>query len=241
MFQNRDTYRSRHQKQGLIPFTVTVKETNLNVQADTDLSEQAVRAALTCRQHIEAHIQAHPEFATSLSPLPAPGPAPAIVTRMTEAARIAGVGPMAAVAGAVAEFVGRDLMAASKEIIVENGGDIFVKSDTEMVFSVYAGTSPLSMKIGVRVARRDTPFAMCTSSGTVGHSKSFGRADAACVLAESCALADAAATSLGNKVSRPDDIQAAIDAGRAMTGVQGIVIILGKQIGLWGDLKLVRL
>lgn len=241
MFTNRDTYRSRHQKKGLTAFTITVKETNLNIQAQTDLTEPAVRSALKYRQHIEAHIANHPEFAASLSPMADPGPAPAIVTGMMEAARIAGVGPMAAVAGAMAEFVGKDLLEFSHEVVVENGGDIFVKSNTEMIFTIYAGNSPLSMKTGIAVAKRDTPFAMCTSSGTLGHSKSFGKADAACVLADSCALADAAATALGNQVQTPKDIEPAMAAGRAMEGVQGIVIIQGKQIGLWGDLQLVRL
>ncbi|MCG8618083.1 MAG: UPF0280 family protein [Desulfobacterales bacterium] len=241
MFDNRHIYRNDHGKKGLISFTATVKETNLNIQADLDLSDAAVRAILRHRQYIETHIKHHPEFAESLAPLPAVTPAPGIITEMIEAAQIAGVGPMAAVAGAVAEFTGRDLLDLSNEVLVENGGDIFVKSDADMTFGIYAGDSPLSMKTGIKVARRPAPFAVCTSSGTLGHSKSFGRADAACVLAASCALADAAATALGNRVKTPDDIQAAIDAGREMKGVEGIVIIAGKQIGLWGDIQLVKL
>lgn len=247
MFDNREAYRRCHGKPGLTGFTVTVRETNLNIQARTDqtglreLKSHAVQTILKHRQYIETHIQAHPEFATALTPLPDPGPAPAIVTDMTDGAGIAGVGPMAAVAGAVAEYVGRELLPLSDEIIVENGGDVFVRSDTDMTFSIYAGQSPLSMKTGIQVSRREEPFAMCTSSGTLGHSKSFGRADAACVLARSCALADAAATALGNRVQNPEDIEGAISAGRAMAGIQGIVIIAGKQIGLWGDLQLVRL
>ncbi|WDP89183.1 MAG: UPF0280 family protein [Desulfobacter sp.] len=241
MFDNRETYRSRHNKQGLTAFNATVKETNLNIQAATDLSREAVRAILTYRQHIEAHISAHPEFAASLAPLPDPGPAPAIITEMIGAGRVAGVGPMAAVAGAMAEFTGRELLEYSTEVVVENGGDIFVSSHTDMVFTIYAGDSPLSMKAGIQVARQDHPFAMCTSSGTLGHSKSFGQADAATVLADSCALADAAATALGNRIQGPQDIEPAIAAGRAMNGIRGIVIIVGKQIGLWGDLQLVRL
>jgi len=241
MFDNRNTYRQRHQKEGLTPFTITVKETNLNIQAQTNLSDQAIRAALTFRQHIETHIEHHPDFAKSLTPLPDPGPAPAIITEMTEAGQIAGVGPMAAVAGAMAEFTGRELLKFSKEIVIENGGDIFVQSETDMVFTIYAGDSPLSMKTGIQVARQKAPFAMCTSSGTLGHSKSFGKADAVSVLADSCALADAAATALGNRVHGADDIETAISQGCEMQGIRGIVIILGKQIGLWGDLKLVRL
>ena len=157
------------------------------------------------------------------------------------ASKIAGVGPMAAVAGAVAQSVGRDLLQWSSNVLVENGGDIFIKSDTQTIFTIYAGSSPLSMKTGIKVARRPASFAMCTSSGTVGHSKSFGKADAVSVLADCCALADAAATALCNQVQTPKDIETAIAAGKCMTGVQGIVIISGKQIGLWGALELVKL
>ncbi len=247
MFENRDAYRSHHGKQGLTGFTITVKETNLNIQAKTetlgvaDLKDHAVRAALKYRQFIETHIGTYPGFAKSLVPLPDPGPAPAIVTEMIHAGQIAGVGPMAAVAGAMSEFVGVDLLKFSDEVVVENGGDIFVKSDSDMTFTIYAGDSPLSMKTGIKVAQRSEPFAMCTSSGTLGHSKSFGRADASCVLARSCAVADAAATALGNQVQTPADIETAIAKGRAMDGVQGIVIIAGKQIGLGGDLQLVKI
>lgn len=241
MFENRKIYRICHQKQGLVTFNVTVKETNLNIQAGSDLSEQAVRSILTHRQYIENHISRTPGFAGSLTPLPDPGIAPKIISEMTMAAETAGVGPMAAVAGAVAQCVGKDLLQWSSNVLVENGGDIFIKSDTTTTFTIYAGSSPLSMKTGIKVAQRPDSFAMCTSSGTVGHSKSFGKADAVSVLAGCCALADAAATALCNQVKTPKDIEAAIAEGRCMAGVQGIVIICGKQIGLWGDLELVKL
>lgn len=241
MFENRKIYRVCHQKQGLVAFNVTVKETNLNIQADKDRTEQATRAILAHRQYIENHIARFPQFADSLTPLPGPGIVPKIICEMTAAAKTAGVGPMAAVAGAVAQSVGKELLQWSPNVLVENGGDIFVKSDTETIFTIYAGSSPLSMKTGIKVARRPASFAMCTSSGSVGHSKSFGKADAVSVLAEDCALADAAATALCNQIQTPKDIGKAIDAGKAMAGVQGIIIIAGKQIGLWGALELVKL
>jgi len=241
MFDNRNVYRVCHQKEGLVSFNVTVKETNLNIQADSDLSEQAVRSILNHRQYIENHIARFPGFAPSLVPLGSPGIAPKIISEMTAAAKIASVGPMAAVAGAVAQSVGRDLLQWSSHVLVENGGDIFIKSDTETIFTIYAGSSPLSMKTGIKVARRPDSFAMCTSSGTVGHSKSFGKADAVTVLADCCALADAAATSLGNKIQTSKDIAKAIETGKNMAGIQGLVIISGKQIGLWGALELVKL
>ncbi len=241
MFENRSAYRRQHEKKGLVSFEITVKETNLNIQAQTDLSNQAIRATLKHRQYIETHILQNPKFATALSPLPPPGIAPAIVMDMIAAAQSANVGPMAAVAGAMAEYVGQDLLNLSNEVVVENGGDIFIKSDTETVFSIYAGDSPLSMTTGILVEKQNKPFAMCTSSGTLGHSKSFGRADAVSVVAASCSLADAAATALCNRVKKECDVEKAITLGKQIQGVQGIVIIKGKLIGLWGDLKLVRL
>jgi len=124
---------------------------------------------------------------------------------------------------------------------VENGGDIFVKSDHDTIFSIYAENSSFSMTTGIMIKKRDNPYGICTSSGTLGHSKSFGKADAATVLSDSCPLADAAATKLGNMVQKAADIKRAIDVGKAIPGVQGIVIIKGEKIGLWGDLKLVKL
>lgn len=243
MFENRATYRTQHRKKGLVSFEITVKETNLNIQARTDLSNQAVQSALKYRNFIEAHIHKFPAFATALTPLPLQKPslAPAIVKDMTEASWRTNVGPMAAVAGAMAQYIGKDLLALSTEVVVENGGDIFIKSDSETIFSIYAGKSPLSMTTGIRVEKRKKPFAMCTSSGTLGHSKSFGRADAVSVVADSCALADAAATALCNQVQKASDIETTIHTGKQIQGVQGIVIIKGKHMGLWGNLKLVRL
>jgi len=241
MFEDRRLYRRQHQKKGLVSFDITVKETNLNIQARSDLSDQAIRAALKYRQYLETHILQYPEFATALSPLPLPGIAPAIVMEMMEASIQTNVGPMAAVAGAMAEYVGRELLALSPEILVENGGDIFICSATQTVFSIYAGNSPLSMTTGILVEKQNTPFAMCTSSGTLGHSKSFGAADAVSVVASSCSLADAAATALCNRVNNKGDIEKTLHDGKQIQGIQGIVIIKGEQIGLWGDLKLIRL
>ena len=240
MFENR-TYRNQHRKKGLISFNVTVKETNLNIQAETDLANMALKSVLDCRNKIETYIRFHPEFATSLVPVKNLFPVPDIITDMLEAGRLAQVGPMAAVAGAVAEFTGTMLLGYTREVIVENGGDIFIKSDSDTVFSIYAKDSPFSMTTGIRIKKRNTPYGLCTSSGTFGHSKSFGRADAATILSDSCPLADAVATKLGNMVKTGNDIKGAIDTGKSIHGVQGIVIIIGENIGLWGDLTLVTL
>jgi ApbE superfamily uncharacterized protein (UPF0280 family) len=240
MFENR-TYRKQHQKKDLISFDITIKETNLNIQAQSDLTDMAIKAALACRNYIEAYVKLYPQFATSFTPLKSPGPAPKIVENMIEAASLAGVGPMAAVAGAVAQYTGNTLLEHSPQVLVENGGDVFVKSDTETIFGIYAKNSPFNLTTGIRVGKKNKPYGICTSSGTLGHSKSFGKADAATVLAYSCPLADAGATALGNMVNKPSDIEAAIEKGKSIPGILGIVIIKGESIGLWGDLELVKI
>jgi ApbE superfamily uncharacterized protein (UPF0280 family) len=163
---------------------------------------------------------------------------------MIKAAAAADVGPMAAVAGAIAEYVGRDLLDAGEpEVMVENGGDIFLKRDKECVASIFAGQSPLNQKVGIRIPSPLMPIGLCTSSGTVGHSLSLGKADSVTVLAPSALLADAAATRLGNEVKAGDQrsINETLAVARAIPGILGVVIICGKNLGVWGEIDLVGL
>jgi ApbE superfamily uncharacterized protein (UPF0280 family) len=241
MFDNRRVYRQQHHKQGLTAFEITVQETNLHIQADTDLSGPALQAVHQCREEIQAYIRRYPDFKTSLSPLVVPDTAPLIIQDMAEAARAAQVGPMAAVAGAVAEYTGRHLLSFSSEVVVENGGDIFIHSRTGTKLTVFAGTSPFSLTTGIQIPRQPGSFGICTSSGTFGHSRSFGKADAVMVMARACMLADAAATGLANQVKTCDDIAPTLETGKQISGIQGLVIIVGERIGLWGDLRLARL
>lgn len=232
------TYRHWIEGKDLIPFDVTVKETDLYIRASSNLQRKAHRLVLKYRHQLEGYIKLNPVFVTSLEPLVVPDYAPAIVRQMAEAAQKAGVGPMAAVAGAIAECVGRELLDFSPEIIVENGGDIFIKTIRKRTVGVYAGDSPLTGKIGLEINAGDTPLGICTSSGKVGHSLSYGKSDAVVVLSASTALADAAATAIGNRVNQSADIDAAIEFGRSIDGLKGIVIVVGKSVGAWGDVKL---
>jgi ApbE superfamily uncharacterized protein (UPF0280 family) len=240
MFNNR-RYRVHSSRRGLIPFTATVKETNLHIQAKTDLSREAVKSVLTCRSYIENHIHAHPDFSTSLVPVAPICHGPEIIRDMIDAGIKARVGPMAAIAGAIAQYTGKELMHFSDQVIVENGGDVFLKTNSSTTLAIFAGNSPLSMKVGVKIAARENSFALCTSSGTIGHSKSFGQADAVTILSSSCTLADAVATALANWVKNESDIQTAIDQGKEIPGVEGIIVIKKKKLGAWGEVELVAL
>lgn len=232
------TYRHWIKGGDLVSFNVIVKETDLYIRASTNLRRKALRLVIKYRDILERYISQYPAFLTSLQPLPVDDNAPRIVKAMSEAASRAGVGPMASVAGAIAEFVGTELLAFSPEVIIENGGDIYLKSLGKRVVGIYAGPSPLTGKIGLEIAGTDTPIGICTSSGTVGHSLSFGKADAVVVLSKSAILADAAATAIGNLIKQPTDIPDGIELAKGIEGVLGVIIIKGEATGLWGKVKI---
>jgi hypothetical protein len=231
-------YRHWVTSEDLVSFNVTVKETDLHIRAATNLRSKAYKLALKYRAALEKYIAQHPPFLSSLVPLPFDENAPLIVQAMARAAERAGVGPMAAVAGAIAEFIGNELLAFSPEVIIENGGDIYLKSLRPRVIGIYAGTSPLTGKIGLQIAAEDTPLGVCTSSGTVGHSLSFGKADAVTTLAKSATLADAAATAIANTIEQPADIPGGIALAQKIDGLAGVLIIKDAEMGIWGDLRI---
>ena len=234
-------YRDWSKDRDLVSFNVVVKETDLYIRARKQLKDKALEIVQRQRALLENYIARHPGFLTALEPFPLGDDAPAIAKTMEEAAEKVNVGPMAAVAGAFAEYVGTDLLKFSAEIIVENGGDIFMKTTKSRLVGVYAGEdSPLTGKIALKIAPADTPLGVCTSSGTVGHSLSFGKSDAVVVLSPSTALADAAATAIGNIVKEETDIQKALEFARSVTGLAGVAVIINDKMGVWGKVNLIR-
>jgi uncharacterized protein len=235
------SYRNAILGSRLVHFQITVKETDLMVSASTPLASATRELVLTHRGYLEAYIDQYPDFQKTLKPWRISAPAPAIVREMALAGEKAGVGPMAAVAGAISEAVGSGLLQVTDEVIVENGGDTYFKTRVPVIVGIYAGDSPLSLKVGLKVDSTTHPVSLCTSSGTVGHSLSFGKADAVCVMSDSCALADAVATAVGNRVRSAGDISDAIHFGKSIPGVSGLVVIIGKDMGLWGGLEVIPL
>jgi len=240
MYQDR-TYRNIIKSPKLIPYKVVVKETDLMVYTETKLIDETKELVLEQRGYVETFIKSHPDFARALVPWQFDGPAPGIILNMIKAGRNAGVGPMAAIAGAIAEQVGLGLLNLTDQVIIENGGDVFIKSNSSVTVGIFAGNSPLSLRLGIRLKSKSNPDAVCTSSGTIGHSLSLGKADAVCVVAESCPIADAAATSIGNLINSPADIERAISAGRKFEELTGIVAIVDEKVGMWGDLEVVSI
>ena len=235
------TYRHQVKSKDLVSFRVVVKETDLWVSASTNLRRKVLKLVSKYRNMLERYIESQPSFLTSLTPVSVAENAPQIIKSMAAAAEGAGVGPMAAVAGAIAEFVGTELLALSPEVIIENGGDIYLKSMKERLVGIYAGDSPLSGRIGLEIKAEDTPLGVCTSSGTVGHSLSYGKADAVVVLSRSAALADAAATAIGNLIVQPGDITGGIEFAERIEGLKGVIIIKDDKMGLWGEVQICQM
>ncbi len=237
VYQER-TYRSNILKNNLILFNVTVGESDLFISADANLHDVALASLHKYRSYIETYIASHPDFLTSLVPVQCDYFAPAIIRDMMAAALHSNVGPMAAVAGGLADYIGRDLLTYSRNVIIENGGDIFINCLNDTRVGIFAGDSPLRDKITMIIRKGEAPVGVCTSSGTVGHSMSFGKADAVCVKARSASQADAAATAICNLVKSKRDINRALQTGMNIDNVFGILIIIGDHLGVMGNIEL---
>ncbi|MBW1851880.1 MAG: UPF0280 family protein [Deltaproteobacteria bacterium] len=234
-------YRRKVNAGDLVSFHVAVKETDLWVSADLNLEKETRDLIFACRQQLETYIRMHPKFSISLMPWPEDPFAPPIVKKMIDATRGLGVGPMASVAGAIAQHIAEGLLRFTDQVIVENGGDIFLRTNRSATVSIFAGSSPLSEKFGLTIPERLMPLGVCSSSAKVGHSLSMGIADVCCLLSPSAVLADAAATSFGNKIKRKEDLETVAEWATQIEGIIGYVFIVEDSMAVWGDIELVNL
>jgi len=239
-------YRSLHGARDLHYFRLTLKETDLAIGVDKESYNDSLFSACEkkvrkLRGDLETYISLHPEFRTSFAPVGLLPGAPPLALIMARAAFLAGVGPMAAVAGAFAQAIGEDLRTRVRDVIVENGGDIYIYSNSERLVSVFAGQSQFSNKIAIKVGAEESPLGICTSSGTVGPSVSLGKADAVVIKGHDAALADAVATGAANRVQSKDDLLQAVDYVKTIEGITGILAIKGDHMAAWGNIEIVPL
>lgn len=230
------SYRRSLKSSDLVSFQVKEKESDLLIQAPIILQEEARSSLKHLRKILEDYIQKNPIFKITLKPYPMDIFSDPMIREMIEVSSLCQVGPMAAVAGCISQYVAKSLLNKTSEVIIENGGDLYIKSPRIRKVIIYAGLSPLSNKIYLKIGSRQKGIGVCTSSGTVGPSFSMGKADAVTVLSPSAAMADAAATAIGNVIQTTDDIKKGIDLARNFSTVQGVVIIKDDKIGLWGEI-----
>lgn len=214
-----------------------LKETVVSIIAEPRFIPLAISEIVRQRERLENYIELDPGFKHSLQPYQPLSSAPEIAVRMARAAAAFGVGPMAAVAGAVAHFALMAMVkAGASHAIVDNGGDIALILNQPITVGIFSGQESTS-QLGLRIGPLDSPHGICSSSGTVGHSFSFGRADVACVVAADAIYADAAATSLGNAITsgEPTLVNRALKSCWR-EGVKGMMVIIQETIGLIGEL-----
>jgi ApbE superfamily uncharacterized protein (UPF0280 family) len=218
----------------------TIKESIVRCYSDSHQAmETAFKTIQFHRKQLEAYITMHPQALHALHPIVLEKPVPRIVDCMSCVTQPLGIGPMAAVAGVLADFAVESMLEHNVVVAaVENGGEIFVHTiQTPFNIGLYAGNAPVSAQIGFQILPSDCPIGVGTSSGTVGHAFSFGEADAATVFAENAAIADAAATAVCNTV-QGRDIQQSVETGinfaKALPFIRGAVIVRGDYIGSTG-------
>lgn len=219
-------------------FRVKLHTSDLYIIADTDLSGVAYTKLEQVRSELEEHIREHQEFLFSLKPVERPQQYPEIAALMYRASELTGTGPMAAVAGAIAELTGRELLKFSSEVIVENGGDLWLSINEPEIIALYVNNIYFRDTLAIKINPRKTPCSVCTSSSKLGHSISFGKADSVTMIAYDGAIADAAATMVCNTVQNENDMQYALDKGTSLNGVTGGIIVFGDKIAIQGDIQL---
>jgi ApbE superfamily uncharacterized protein (UPF0280 family) len=187
-----------------------------------------------------------PRFLSSLDPIdlpePPPGSAPVLpvaddIKTMIACGHLTGTGPMAAVAGLFAQRVGEKILDSygEMEVVVENGGDLYLHNITDLLSVIHAGTSVLSDQVGFMVPPGE--WGICTSSGTMGHSFSRGRADAVTVVSSSAPLADSWATAIANRVSGENDLEQVLEEVAGIPDIVACAVIVENRIGIRGDLE----
>lgn len=236
-------YRNKLGPSGMHFFTLAVKETDIwvalkKVDYAPGLAEGLESYVWRHRIYLEKYLEKDPKFRTAMTPHIVQPEAPKLAQYMARAAKLAGVGPMAAVAGAFAQLAGEWLLNYTTQVIVENGGDIFCCLKEPVKVGVYAGNSPFSGRMVVEVDAPGQKRGICTSSGTVGPSYSKGRADAAIIVADNALLADAVATAAANIVQAPEDLEKATAFAMDIESVRGALVIFNDKLAACGDIQL---
>ena len=218
-----------------------LKETIVTISArEQSHIETAKNSIKKQRRYLEDFIEKDPFFMLTLDPYDLEvDRAPDIVQQMTRCGAAFGIGPMSAVAGVIAKLAVEAMMeAGATYAVVDNGGDVSILNDQPVLVGIYAGTSPIR-DIAFEVPSRTKPLGICTSSGNVGPSISFGCADAATVISQDPALADAAATALGNAVQADNALEECFKAIDRQ-GIDGALVIRREEMAMWGELPKLR-
>lgn len=245
MIFEQKTYRNTFSKERFQSFVITYKEADLWVGIDPDsfkeeMKEMALSKLKASWDELEAYVTVDPFFKKSLKPCPVQETAPILAKQMATAGEKAGVGPWASLKGMLCEQVGMSLLEnfSISEMVIENGGKLFVSLQNPLIVSIFAGDSPLSGMVGLEINAEQTPLGVCTSSETERTPMNFGKADAVIVASKNTMMADAFTTVLGNLIKKPGDVEKVLTRADNIPEISAAVLVCEDQIGIRGEFEL---
>ncbi|MDD3472694.1 MAG: hypothetical protein PHS86_07925 [Syntrophaceae bacterium] len=223
-------YRNKIPVSQAVTFEVGVRDTNIHVQAQSDLMPKAKESVFRYRYQIEEYLRQHPAFRDTQSPIQIYSSAPEIVKYCDLACRNTGVAPMACMSGAMADFVGRDLMQQSPVLVVSSGGDTFVRSTIPLEVQIYAKGSPLHEKLKLQLPATKNIFGISTYVPGKG-------IQAVTVLSRTASWASSFAKDLGVRLDSGESLKSTLNRAEAYSDVGAVIIISGSQVVFGGSLN----
>jgi uncharacterized protein len=236
---DRNIYRNNVRTGGKYHWKITYKYSDLLLSSDKDIVRLIEEPIKEIYCYLRRCFKEDPSFLKSLSPVSIKPGYPEIIKKMCLLSAEFNVGPMAAVAGTVNEFLAEKLNKYCGNLIIENGGDLYLRSRKDLILGIYVKNNYFKDGISIRIKAGNMPCGVCASSGTFGHSLSLGKCDLAVVLSKSAITADSAATAVANSISCKDDVLTSIEHFRNFRGINGLLLIKDDKIGLWGNIELI--
>lgn len=237
-FRDRSIYQKNISTSGKYSCRLAYKYTELYITSDTDISGKLRGPLISFYEQLEKAIKENKEFEESLAPLKIDKSCPAAVRDMCRSAALFDVGPMAAVAGTICDTIAREVSGACSFLMIENGGDAYIKSENTVKASLFTGSRYFPENIDISIGPGSTPCGLCSSSGMIGHSFSMGKSDLVTVMSGSTAEADAAATAIANAVKTRSDVDRIMEKYTHHSHLKGLIILKDDRMAAWGDLQL---
>ncbi|MCL5770657.1 MAG: UPF0280 family protein [Actinobacteria bacterium] len=239
LFIDKDIYRIKVNVGNKFSWKVSYKYSDLFIVSKIDIYKKIIKLLPDFYRIIQEFIKKYPSFAKTLNSFNPKDDFPDIIKKMCQSSVIFKVGPMASVAGAVCQYLAQTLSKNNPYLSIENGGDIYIKSPSDIVTGLFLNNKYFKDNIKIKIKKDILPCGIASSSGTLGHSLSLGKSDLTMIICKSPVLADAAATAVGNMVTTKDDIQKTINYFKKFEEILAIIIIKDDKIGLYGDIELV--
>ena len=239
-YTDRSIYRKNISAGGKYSYRLTYKYTDIYITCDKDISDRISEPVIRFYSQLEEVISNEKRFGESLIPLAIKKDYPSAVKNMCLSASVFNVGPMAAVAGAMCDAIAASLKDYCSFLMIENGGDAYIKSSRDIKAALFTGSSHFPQNLNIIISPLEMPCGLCSSSGMMGHSLSLGKSDLVTVMSKTATMADAAATAIANSIRSKQDVDMAVEKYVKYEEVKGLVILKDDRLAIWGDIQLIQ-